>query len=148
MERISAAVSVVFLTACVQLGEQPSSAPVREITSRQVNGLLQNKTVVLLDVRSADERLAGKVTGAVELLFGPSEWTKRPVTAADVRLFMIQLRNKFPETETRLIAFCNVGIRSRAAARALVENGYMYVMSVRDGFLGNRFGEGLQAQLF
>ena len=54
----------------------------------------------------------------------------------------------FPEKNTRMIVFCNVGIRSHAAGVVLVKDGYMKVMSVTDGFLGNRLGAGLEAHGF
>ena len=70
------------------------------------------------------------------------------MSAEDVFLFLAQIRGRYPNSGTSLILFCNVGIRSSAAGHALTSAGYTNVMTVKDGFLGNRFGRGLQTELF
>lgn len=102
----------------------------------------------VIDVRSGNERLAGKVPGAIELVFGPVQWTERAVSDEDIVSFLSEIRKRFPEKETRMIVFCNIGVRSRAAGIILSRDGYTKVIAVKDGFLGNRFGPGLEAAGF
>lgn len=148
MKRIIAFVLFVLCAACAHIAERPSPVSLQEITNQQAKNLLQRKEVRVIDVRSGNERLTGKVPGAVELLFGPIQWTERPVASEEINSFLREIREKFVEKDIGLIIFCNVGIRSQAARQVLIEDGYTNVMTVREGFLGNRFGEGLQAQLF
>ena len=147
MKRIIALASCV-LSACAQVEERRDPGSPQEITSAEAKNFLRTKEAAVIDVRSHDERLVGEVPSAVEILFGPIHWTERPVSPEDVATFLRSMREKYPNQNTRLVIFCNIGVRSQAAGRVLAEDGYTAVMTVRDGFLGNRYGEGLQGQLF
>ena len=58
---------LVVLASCAQVHESPSTLLLHEITSSQVKDLLSDQDVSVIDVRSDNERLAGKVPGAVAL---------------------------------------------------------------------------------
>lgn len=118
-----------------------------EIGSEAVALLLDRPDTLVLDVRSPDEALAGDVPQAEKILFGPLRWTERPVSPEDVENFLGQVREKFPDKETALVVFCNLGIRSRAATAALLADGYRNAQAVKQGFLGNTFGPGLEYRL-
>ena len=147
MNPIMASILLALCVACVPVSKQ-SGVVSQEIASKDLELLLRNKEVSMIDVRSPNERLAGKISGAVELLYGPIQWTERRVSPEDIEAFLLKVRERFPNTSTRLVVFCNVGIRSQAAARVLIEHGYRGTMTVREGFLGNQFGEGVQVHLF
>ena len=133
------------LVACAQIPNEKT--PEREINSVSAIALMRQRDVYWLDVRSPDERLTGNMPEAMHIRFGPLRWTERPVSREDIAVFLADVGGKFPDKSAVLIVFCNVGIRSHAAVQALVQDGYGHVMSVRQGFLGNRFGEGLEAHL-
>lgn len=139
-----ALVVIIMCGACAQI---PVREGAQEIESEAAALLLDQAGTFVLDVRSPDEALAGEVPQAEKILFGPLRWTERSVAPEDIENFLSQVRKRFPDKKTALIVFCNIGIRSRAATAALATDGYQNAQAVKQGFLGNRFGRGLEYQL-
>lgn len=74
--------------------------------------------VVLVDVRSADERALGMAEGA------------QGITAADL---VETIGERFPDRSASLILICQRGMRSLATAETLHANGYLDIASIEGG---------------
>lgn len=86
--------------------------------------------VVLVDVRSDDERALGMAEGA------------QGIVSAE---FLETVAERFPDTSSALILVCQRGMRSQAAAEALLSRGYRNVASI-DGGTERWQAEGLPMQ--
>ncbi|MBI2061408.1 MAG: molybdopterin-synthase adenylyltransferase MoeB [Nitrospirae bacterium] len=95
-------------------------ASIREVPPAQVNRQLGEGTPVhLLDVREKDEFDAGHVKGA---LFIPRGFLE------------IKVEDAIPDKESPVIVYCQGGVRSAMAAKAMQDLGYTNVLSMSGGF--------------
>ena len=82
--------------------------------------LLAKEPYVLLDVREKDEYRAGYIPGAISLPRGFLE---------------IQVEQKLPDKNAKIVAYCAGGTRSALAAATLAELGYTNVETANPGFV-------------
>ena len=75
---------------------------------------------MLLDVREKDEYRAGFIPGAISLPRGFLE---------------IQVEQKLPDKNAKIVAYCAGGTRSALAAATLAELGYTNVETANPGFV-------------
>ncbi len=149
MIRIGLVACGMFLSGCMQL-PRSDAVFVRQLSSVEALALANAGRLTFLDVRSEDERLSGVVPDAKVALFGPRDpalWMLRKASTSEVNRFVAEVNESLPDKRTAIGVFCNVGARSYVAAGVLTQNGYRDVVTVADGYLGNRQGEGLEAQL-
>lgn len=78
---------------------------------------------VLIDVREADEYMAGHIPGAVHMSRGVLEFKLSSAPALAAR-------------DTRVVLYCKTSGRAALAACAMQEMGYLNVQSVAGGFDG------------
>ena len=94
---------------------------------------MQDEGFVYLDVRSVPEFEEGHPASAYNVpLAEPDEGGMR-----DNPEFVRQVQAAFPPS-TKIVVGCATGVRSRAAAARLVENGYASVVEQAAGMLGVR----------
>lgn len=95
-------------------------ASIREVPPAQVNQQLGSGSPArLLDVRERDEFDAGHVKGA---LFIPRGFLE------------IKVEDALPDKESPVIVYCQGGVRSAMAAKAMQDLGYKNVLSMSGGF--------------
>ncbi len=93
----------------------------KEVTLDEVKRRLEAKEpYVLLDVREKDEFRAGYIPGAISLPRGFLE---------------IQVEQKLPDKNVKIVAYCAGGTRSALAAATLAELGYTNVETANPGFV-------------
>ncbi len=93
----------------------------KEVTLDEVKRRLEAKEpYVLLDVREKEEFRAGYIPGAISLPRGFLE---------------IQVEQKLPDKNAKIVAYCAGGTRSALAAATLAELGYMNVETANPGFV-------------
>ena len=122
-----------LVTACAQMSPQINA---EEAVAHVKKG------ISVIDVRSPNERQVGAFPGATHIIYGPERWNGI-VEPHHAKEFISKVRSAFPDKATPIILFCNAGVRSLGATSALLNDGYANVSSVRDGFMGNEFGEGI-----
>ena len=94
----------------------------------------------LIDVRTNAERdWVGKVA-LPEAKQGAVEWTLYPGGVVNPD-FMEQLGQQAGKDEI-LLFLCRSGVRSRHAAKAATENGYLHAYDILEGFEGDKDAEG------
>jgi len=94
---------------------------IKEITINETSKLIQNKDVVLIDIREQNEFEQGSITGALFIPRGILE-------------FKISEFSKLHNPETKLVLFCRSGNRSALAAVSLQNMGFKNVMSMIGGY--------------
>ncbi len=95
-------------------------ARMKEYTPKQVAALLHDPSIVLLDVRSAEERSRQHIKGSLHI----------PLNALDKRISMLeQYRQK------EIICYCHSGSRSFAATALLQKHGFQ-AANMRGGMAG------------
>ncbi len=93
----------------------------KEVSLDEVKRRLEAKEpYVLLDVREKDEYRAGFIPGAISLPRGFLE---------------IQVEQKLPDKNAKIVAYCAGGTRSALAAATLAELGYTNVETANPGFV-------------
>lgn len=97
-----------------------AKAQVPEIPLEQAEEALR-KADVLIDVREADEYLAGHIPGAVHMSRGVLEFKLSGTPALAAR-------------DLKLILYCKTSGRAALAARSLQAMGYLDVQSLAGGF--------------
>ncbi len=95
-------------------------AEIPEVSPEEVRQIVGNgKSIVLVDVREADEFRGGHLPGAVHVPRGFLE---------------LQAEAKLPDRSSDLVVYCAGGIRSLLAATTLKTMGYQKVRSMAGGF--------------
>lgn len=91
----------------------------------------QNPTAVLVDVRTKMEyAYVGHPIGAINI-----PWKDGPNWELNSR-FVDDVRKIAPAADAPILLLCRSGQRSLAAARALEDAGYQYLVNITDGFEG------------
>ena len=110
--------SVHALTAICRVGSPSRWSPTREIGAMEATRLINRRNALMLDVREPKEYEGGRVPNAMHL---PGS----------------QLASRGQElrklTGRPVIAYCDRGQRSRAAAAALAKLGFTEVYTLRGG---------------
>lgn len=128
MKRILISLMVLTIAAAaLAAGEKAGKA--RAISYPELSKLLAESTsdVLLVDVRTAEEYAAGRISGAV--LFPYDEIGKRKG----------EFSNLAGKTDRRIVVYCRSGRRSAVAANTLVQLGYTNVADF--GGIGNWKGK-------
>ncbi len=113
----------------------------KEITPPQAWEILQtNPEAVLLDVRSRMEYdYVGHAPGSVFVsLKEPPAWETEVDFVKNVETTLKQYRPDKEPQELTILAFCRSGARSMTAAEELTKNGFKNVVSVAEGFEGDK----------
>ena len=105
--------AVLLALALLLTGCGGSKADYQQISQKEAYRMMQEETVVLLDVREQSEYDAGHIPDAVLLPVG----SIGEESAAAV----------IPEKDTAVLVYCRSGNRSKTAAAALAELGYTSV---------------------
>ena len=94
---------------------------VKEVSLDELKRRLdENEPMVLLDVREKEEYRAGFIPGAVSIPRGFLE---------------IQVEQRLPDKNAKIVAYCAGGTRSALAAKTLAELGYTNVETANPGFV-------------
>ena len=109
MRRLAVLLALALLVTCCG----GSKADYQQISQDEAYRMMQEETVVVLDVREQSEYDAGHIPDAVLLPVG----SIGEESAAAV----------IPEKDTAVLVYCRSGNRSRTAAAALAELGYTAV---------------------
>ncbi len=96
------------------------TANYREVTSREAADMLQNKQLLLLDVRTRHEFNSAHIKGA----------TLIPVQEPQSRLKEI---SNYKDKE--VVIYCAVGNRSTVASKILIDNGFKHIVNMRHGIV-------------
>ena len=105
--------AVLLALALLLTGCGGSKADYQQISQEEAYRMMQEETVVVLDVREQSEYDAGHIPDAVLLPVG----SIGEESAAAV----------IPEKDTAVLVYCRSGTRSKTAAAALAELGYTAV---------------------
>ena len=105
--------AVLLALALLLTGCGGSKADYQQISQKEAYRMMQEETVVVLDVREQSEYDAGHIPDAVLLPVG----SIGEESAAAV----------IPEKDTAVLVYCRSGNRSKTAAAALAELGYTAV---------------------
>ena len=89
---------------------QEKEAGYRQISQEEAKKMMDEETLIILDVRNQDEFDLGHIPGAVLL----------PVTAIDEA----SASSVIPKKDTLVLVYCRSGNRSKTASQALAELGY------------------------
>ena len=124
------------------------------LTAAEAGDLLQDGTVLFLDVRTHAEIAYVGIADRVDLniplyvfsdkaAFDPAKGTftteANPLFLSEFSEFMLE--NGLPY-DTRIVIICRSGARSATAANLLFDFGFPNVYSVTDGFEGDKMAEG------
>ena len=118
--------------------QQNSDSPVPDVSPQQAwEALLSDPAARLVDVRTQPEWTYVGVpdltaTGKPIILLS---WQVYPTNARN-EAFAAQLASQGVTTDTPLYLICRSGVRSRAAAEHLLQQGYAKCFNVQDGFEG------------
>ena len=110
MRRIITAVlaMILLLTSCAGKGMEQNGY--KQITQQQAKEMMDNQSVIILDVREQHEYDSGHIKGAVLLPVGS--------ITADTAAAVI------PQKDSVVLVYCRSGNRSKTASQALAELGY------------------------
>jgi rhodanese-related sulfurtransferase len=97
---------------------QQRLSPVREVGALQATALINRKNALMLDVRETAEYEGGRVPNAVHLPF-----SQLAARASELKRF----------ANRPVVAYCDRGSRSRAAAAKLAKLGFAEVYLLRGG---------------
>lgn len=100
----------------------------RRVTVDEVVAAL-GRGAIYLDVRSDEEFEAGRPAGAINV-------------PAEALHFVARVEARLPDRSQAIVVACEKGVRSFAAAHALLEAGYGNVVEFRAGYAGRRDGFG------
>lgn len=93
--------------------------------------LFSNQEVLLVDVRSAEERhFVGHIPGTLHL-----PWATGTSLTRNPR-FVRELENKIGGKDTAVLLLCRSGKRSALAAEAATKAGFSHVFNILEGFEG------------
>lgn len=111
------------------------------VTPQEAYALLQSDSrVKLVDVRTNAERdWVGRVAIPAEQ-HGAVQWNLYPGGTPNPD-FIAQLQ-QVADKEEVLLFLCRSGVRSRHAAKAATENGFLHCFDVLEGFEGDKDAEG------
>lgn len=115
-----------------------NTANVQDVTPAEAWDRLQKQPqAVLLDVRSTLEyEYVGHPVGAVHVPWKePPDWENDPQFVAKVKAALAERVEGEPEA-LPLMTLCRSGKRSRAAAEALMRQGFREVYNISEGFEG------------
>lgn len=105
---------VILLLVLAGCGKSETvAAEYQQITQEQAKKMMDEESVVILDVREQDEYDSGHIKGAVLLPVG----SINEDTAKEV----------IPEKDTIVLVYCRSGNRSKTASQVLVDLGYTNV---------------------
>lgn len=101
-----------FLTACASKSKETETG-YHKITAEEAKEMLEQKDVILIDVRTAEEYIAGHIPNAMLI---PNETinSEKPI-------------EQLPDKDAILLIYCRSGNRSKQAADKLVDMGYKNV---------------------
>lgn len=103
------AIIIIILTVAVIIVMALSSANksvIKTPNSKEISAIMQNKDIIIIDVRTADEYKAAHVEGAVNI---PND----------------EIENRVNYDKNKPIAvYCQTGVRSSEAAKTLEKMGY------------------------
>lgn len=131
-----------ILTRARQRAEQQGFNYSGDVTPQEAMTLLQEAPgSVLVDVRThAELDWVGRVPGAIEI-----EWVQYPDMVRNPR-FISELEDQVDRGAT-ILFICRSGIRSRSAASAAVEAGFLSAYNVLEGFEGDKDGHNHRGSL-
>lgn len=92
---------------------------IREVSTEDVEGLLNRDSAVIIDVREQDEFRAGHIPGARGIGRGILEY---------------HIADEVPDTDQEILLYCRGGNRSALAADSLRNMGYTNVLSMQGGY--------------
>lgn len=92
---------------------------IREVTTEDVEGLLNRDSTIIIDVREQDEFRAGHLPGARGIGRGILEY---------------HIADEVPNTDQEIVLYCRGGNRSALAADSLRNMGYTNVLSMTGGY--------------
>jgi rhodanese-related sulfurtransferase len=97
-----------------------AKALIREVPVTQAEDVIRNADV-LIDVREADEFVAGHIPGAVHASRGMLE-------------FKLSSTPELSSRDLKIVMYCKTSGRAALAARSLHDMGYLSVTSIEGGF--------------
>lgn len=104
--------AALFLSACSAAGTKEENTAYHKVTPEEAKEMMDNETVTIVDVRTAEEYEEGHVPGAI-LLDNNTIGKEQP--------------EELPDKDAKLLIYCRSGKRSKAASDKLVEMGYQNV---------------------
>jgi rhodanese-related sulfurtransferase len=113
MKKITGCFAIFYFLCCHYLAAQ-ESIPVAEFEQK-----INNRQSQLLDVRTAGEFQSGHLKNALQ-----ADWLKKEEFAE---------RIKYLDKTRPILIYCASGIRSAAAAKWLLENGFTSVQNLKGG---------------
>lgn len=114
---------------------------IKEIGPQQAFEILStDPQSILVDVRSSMEyEYVGHPNGSINIPWKePPGWEVDTGFVDKVRAVLVE---KFPGRKTddlTILAICRSGVRSRSAGEALINNGFLHVYNVAEGFEGDK----------
>lgn len=107
---------MIFLCGCINkntdLQSPVATAEYKKITAEEAKDMMDDSTVIIVDVRTLEEYTESHIPGAVLV---PNE------SISDT------LPDQLPDTDAQILVYCRTGNRSAQAAKKLIAFGYMYV---------------------
>lgn len=114
MKKILVLALSLFLAGCMVTKTSETSSTYKTITSTEAQKMIEeNKDVVILDVRTADEYASGHIPNAINL-------SNEDIQAGKV--------DSLKDKKQLIMVYCRSGNRSRQAAQKLAELGYTNVV--------------------
>lgn len=105
-------IAVLFLSACSPSDTKEENTAYHKVTPEEAKEMMDNETVTIVDVRTAEEYAEGHVPGAI-LVDNNTIGKDQP--------------KELPDKDAKLLIYCRSGKRSKAASDKLVEMGYQNV---------------------
>ena len=116
------------------------ASEVQSVTPSEAFGLVEkDQRVVLIDVRSSMEFLfVGHPRGSVHVPWiDEPDWVVNPEFVTEVRKVMLGgVGMDDHGSDAPVVLICRSGKRSLEAGKLLIENGFMHVYNVSEGFEG------------
>jgi len=116
------------------------ASEVQSVTPAEAYGLVEkDQRVVLIDVRSSMEFLfVGHPRGSVHVPWiDEPDWIVNPDFVTEVRKVMLGgVGMDDHDSDAPVVLICRSGKRSLEAGKLLIENGFMQVYNVSEGFEG------------
>ena len=127
-------------TATYESGDNAMASEVQSVTPSEAFGLVEkDQRVVLIDVRSSMEFLfVGHPRGSVHVPWiDEPDWVVNPEFVTEVRKVMLGgVGMDDHGNDAPVVLICRSGKRSLEAGKLLIENGFMQVYNVSEGFEG------------
>lgn len=141
MSDIKRTIGLAYLVGSLLLVISWAAAqPVPEITPREAYEMTRNPAVRLVDVRSiAEYYFVGhpETAANVPLTF----WDEKKQALVDNERFIEDIKTRF-RSQDILVFICRSGGRSLKAAQAAQGAGFSKVYSIKEGFEGEKDGQG------